>query len=162
MNSDDIKFCPRCATVVNREIKFGKLRAVCPSCGWIHFADPKVAAGVLIEDQNKVLLVQRAYDPFKWLWTFPAGFVNADEDPALAAIRECEEETGLNIKLLGILNIRFGKEHPRGADFVIIYRAEVIGGILKAADDALAAEWFVRADLPPLAFEATKYTLENF
>jgi ADP-ribose pyrophosphatase YjhB (NUDIX family) len=54
-----------------------------------------------------------------------------------------------------------GREHERGADFVIVYHAEVAGGKLVPADDADAAEWFSRDALPPLAFRATKQVLEH-
>ena len=56
---------------------FGRERPVCPQCGWIHFADPKVAAAVLIEKDGRVLLVRRTNEPFRGLWTLPAGFINA-------------------------------------------------------------------------------------
>jgi ADP-ribose pyrophosphatase YjhB (NUDIX family) len=107
-------------------------------------------------------LVRRSCNPYRGKWTLPAGFVNAQEDPAEAARRECLEETGLNVRITRILDIRSGKEHEGGADFVIVYRAEMIDGVLAAADDADAAEWFSRGALPELAFEATKYILENF
>jgi len=54
-----------------------------------------VAVAVLIERDGKVLLVRRANTPQKGMWTLPAGFVDAGEDPAQAAERECLEETGL-------------------------------------------------------------------
>ena len=46
MRSELIKFCPRCGAPVQMEFHYGQVRPVCPSCGWIHFADPKVAAAV--------------------------------------------------------------------------------------------------------------------
>jgi ADP-ribose pyrophosphatase YjhB (NUDIX family) len=128
----------------------------------MHFADPKVAAAVLVEKTGLVLLVQRGNEPFKGLWTLPAGFVNADEDPAAAAARECLEETGLEVEITGILTIRFGREHPRGSDFIIIYRGQVTGGEVHAGDDASAAAWFERGKLPGLAFQSTKDILEKF
>jgi ADP-ribose pyrophosphatase YjhB (NUDIX family) len=153
------KFCPRCGTATRDEHKFGKVRAVCPQCGWIHFADPKVAAAVLIEQNGRVLLVRRANDPFRGLWTLPAGFVDAHEDPAEAASRECFEETGLSVRVTRVLDVVAGREHERGADFVIVYQAEVVSGDLLPSDDADAADWFLREDLPPLAFDATKKVL---
>jgi len=155
----EIKFCPRCGTPISLEIKFGKTRAVCPACGWIHFADPKVAAAVLVEQDGRVLLVRRAFDPFKGLWTLPAGFVDADEDPARAAERECFEETGLTVRVRGVERIVAGREHPRGADFVIVYEAEILSGKLFAGDDAAEVGWFERSNLPPLAFKATHQVL---
>jgi len=154
-----IKFCPRCGAQVKYEEKFGKLRPVCRQCDWIYFQDPKVAAAVLIEEQSRVLLVRRANEPFRGLWTLPAGFVNGGEDPASAAERECLEETGLNVHVKRVLEIISGREHERGADFIIVYLAEVINGELTPADDADAVEWFDRDNLPPLAFKATQKVL---
>ena len=88
--------------------------------------------------------------------------MNAGEDPADAARRECLEETSLNVCVNRILDIYAEKEHAGGADFIIIYQAEVINGTLLAADDAAAAAWFSRDDLPELAFEATHYFLARF
>jgi ADP-ribose pyrophosphatase YjhB (NUDIX family) len=162
-NMADVEFnyCPRCGTKVNYENLYGKVRPVCPQCKWIHFVDPKVAAAVLIEQDGRVLLVRRAGEPFRGLWTLPAGFINGGEDPAEAAARECLEETGLSVHINGILDIISGKEHPRGADFIIVYHAEVTGGQLHPDDDADAAEWFVRENLPPLAFRATQIVLSR-
>ena len=154
-----VKFCPRCGTEVTHEHKFGEVRAVCPKCKWIHFLDPKVAAAVLVEQDDRVLLVRRANEPFRGLWTLPAGFINGGEDPAEAAARECMEETGLRVFVTRVLDVIAGKEHERGADFIIVYHAEVISGDLIPADDADAAEWFARDNLPPLAFTATQKVL---
>ena len=140
---------------------FGRERPVCPQCGWIHFADPKVAAAVLIEKDGRVLLVRRINEPFRGLWTLPAGFINAEEDPAEAAARECLEETGLFVHITAVVDIVAGREHARGADFVIVYAAEVVGGSLAAADDADEAEWFPIESLPPLAFRATQVVLRQ-
>lgn len=161
MAHTQINFCPRCGTPITLENKFGKVRPACPSCGWLYFADPKVAAAVLVEQDGRVLLVRRANQPFRGLWTLPAGFVDADEDPARAAERECLEETGLTVRVTRVLDVIAGREHPRGADFVIIYAAEVESGDLLAADDADAAGWFARSELPSLAFKATQRVLKS-
>ena len=126
----------------------------------MYFADPKVAAAVLVEQDGRVLLVRRVNEPFRGLWTLPAGFVDADEDPASAAARECYEEAGLTVRVTRVLEVVAGREHPRGADFVIVYAAEVESGELLAADDADAVGWFERSDLPSLAFKATRQILE--
>jgi ADP-ribose pyrophosphatase YjhB (NUDIX family) len=150
-----VKFCPRCGTPITHRDLFGKNRPVCPQCEWIHFEDPKVAAAVLIEQDSRILLVRRVNVPFQGLWTLPAGFVDAGEDPARAAERECLEETGLSVRVTRVLDVIAGKEHERGADFVILYQADVLGGTLSPDDDADAVDWFDINDLPPLAFSAT-------
>lgn len=159
MDAKDIKFCPRCGTPVEQADRFGKLRPVCTRCGWIHFADPKVAAAVLLEQHDHVLLVRRINEPYRGMWTLPAGFVDAGEDPSDAAIRECMEETNLVVRILNVLDVIAGREHPRGADFIIVYSAQIISGELMAADDADQAAWFKLSQLPPLAFRATRKIL---
>jgi 8-oxo-dGTP diphosphatase len=162
MANNEYIYCPRCAALLAEEMRFGKVRPFCPNCSWIHFVDPKVAAAVLVEQERRVLLVRRANEPFRGLWTLPAGFINGGEDPGEAAARECLEETGLNVHVTRVLDIIPGREHPSGADFIIVYQAEVISGELKADDDADAVEWFSRDQLPPLAFRATQKVLESF
>jgi 8-oxo-dGTP diphosphatase len=161
MANTEVNYCPRCGTRVIHEERFGQVRPVCPQCGWIHFVDPKVAAAVLIEQDGRVLLVRRLNEPFRGLWTLPAGFINGGEDPAKAAARECLEETGLSVRVTGVLDIISGKEHPRGADFIIVYQAAIIGGELKPDDDVDAVEWFARENLPQLAFRATQIVLSR-
>ena len=157
---DKVRFCVRCGSILTRRDLFGALRPVCPACGWVFFADPKVAAGVIIEQEGQVLLVRRINEPSRGLWSIPAGFIDAHEDPARAAERECLEETGLEVEITGLLDVIAGREHERGADFVIIYHARITGGLLRPGDDADLAQFFPRDALPPLAFRATRAALE--
>lgn len=164
MNEGTIRFCPFCATPVVTKLLYGADRPTCPSCGWIHFADPKVAAAVIVEREGRVLLARRINEPYRGLWSLPAGFVNALEDPARAAERECLEETGLEVEVTGLVDVLAGREHRHGADIVIIYRARLLGGTLYPGDDADQAEFFPLDHLPPLAFKNTLKILkpENF
>ncbi len=155
MNGCAIRFCPLCGTPTQMLPSFGEERPTCPACGWMYFADPKVAAAVLVEQDDKVLLTRRINDPHSGRWSLPAGFVNAFEDPARAAERECFEETGLCVQVTGFLQILTGREHPRGADIFLLYRAVVTGGSLCAGDDADQVGFFSRQQLPPLAFAST-------
>jgi len=157
--SERVNFCPRCGAAVKFETRFGKIRPICPQCNWIYFPDPKVAAAVLIQQDGRVLLVRRLHEPFRGLWTLPAGFVDASEDPARAAERECLEETGLTVRVTTVLDVVAGQEHPRGANILIVYRAEVVNGDLRASDDVDQAAFFPCNDLPPLAFVATQRIL---
>ncbi len=156
---DEIHYCPRCGTRVIQAERFGRLRPVCPQCEWIYFADPKVAAAGLVEKEGKVLLVRRANQPQRGLWTLPAGFVDAGEDPARAVERECLEETGLVVQVSGLLDVIYGLEHARGAHILIIYRATVLSGILQPQDDVDLVGFFGKDQLPALAFQATREIL---
>lgn len=162
MRREDIRYCPTCATPTAIHQKFGQPRPTCPACGWIYFDDPKVAAATLITQNDKILLVRRVNEPHRGLWTLPAGFINAGEDPAQAAARETLEETGLTVRITALLDIYAQREHPRGADFIIFYRAQIESGTPHPADDADALDWFPLNALPPLAFNATRYIIKKF
>lgn len=153
------QFCPYCATPLRMAFLFGAERPECPACGWIYFEDPKVAAAVLVEQAGRVLLTRRVNEPHRGEWSLPAGFINAHEDPERAAERECLEETGLLVRVTELLQLIPGQEHERGADILILYRAEILGGELLAGDDADEVGFFSREALPPLAFRATRIAL---
>lgn len=159
--AESVAFCPRCGARLVQQERFNQLRPVCPACDWVYFADPKVAAGVLVQRGETVLLVRRAIDPQRGLWTVPAGFIDAGEDPAQAARRECLEETGLEVQITGLIDVIFGQEHPRGAHFVIFYRGVETGGRMAAGDDVDQLGFFPLEDLPPLAFTTTARLLET-
>ena len=159
---EPVRYCQRCGSQLTHKQAFGRDRPVCPSCGYVHFQDPKVAAAVLVIQDGGILLVRRVNVPHQGKWTLPAGFVEADEDPEEAAIRECYEETGLTVQITGLMDVIPGREHPRGASIVILYRAEVVGGALKPMDDADAVGFFKPDELPPIAFKATKRALDQW
>ena len=162
MIEGSIRFCPLCGTSLIERYHTGRMRPACPNCGWVYFPDPKVAVAVLIKRDDRILLVQRRYDPQKGFWTLPSGFVDAGEDPKLAAERECLEETGYVITNIQLQDVLFSQEHSRGASILIIYHAEVQSGELIAGDDAVQAGFYKINDLPPLAFASTKQILDSY
>ena len=156
MLAEDVIFCPPCGTKLVPLERAGAIRPVCPNCDWIFFSDPKVAAGVVVLQDSKILLVRRANTPKRGFWTLPVGFVDAGEDPARAAMRECLEETSLHIHITGLLDVFSGQEHPRGAHILIVYNGEICNGILRPGDDVSDARFFSKDELPPLAFSTTR------
>lgn len=103
----------------------------------------------------RVLLVQRANEPYKGKWAFPGGFMNMDETTEEAARRELKEETGLivdDISQIGTFD-RVDRD-PRGRVITVAYFV-VIDGIreVKGGDDAAVARWFRIQNLPELAFD---------
>jgi 8-oxo-dGTP diphosphatase len=158
----ELNYCPHCGHALEDREAFGRVRRFCPVCDVIVFREHKVAAGVLVEQEGRVLLVRRRLNPRQGMWTFPAGFVDFDEDPAEAAVRECCEETGLEVEITGLLDVVAGREHERGADIVVVYCARLVGGELEAADDADRVAFFAPDELPPLAFRATQVALDKW
>lgn len=158
----EARYCIQCGSPLESKHRAGRTRPTCPNCGWIFFEDPKVAAGVLVIENEEVLLVRRAFDPERGKWALPAGFVDARENPRLAAVRECQEETGLAVEVGELAQVFYGREHDIGADITFVYHARVRGGELGARDDADAARFFARDRLPPLAFTSTQRTLADW
>ena len=147
----EAKFCPQCGIQLEQREYHDRLRPVCPDCGHVVYFDPKVAVVVFIEQTEKVLLIQRGNEPGKGKWAMPAGFVEWDEAPEAAAIRETWEETGLHVQVIQLMDVFPKKDHGL-ADIVIAYRAHIIGGTLQAGDDAVNVGWFGRDELPELVF----------
>lgn len=144
-------FCPNCGIALEHHPYHGRTRPICPSCDFVVYHDPKVAVIAVVLHEDKVLLVERANDPGKGKWACPAGFVEYDEPPAYAAVRETQEETGLLVQSDELLAVYPRKDHGI-ANIVICYRCSVIGGTLQAGDDAAQAQWFTRDNFPELVF----------
>ena len=119
---------------------------------------PAVTADCVVitrESEPKVLLIQRGNEPFKGCWAFPGGFMDMDETTEQCAIRELEEETGLEV--LGLQQIgAYSKVNrdPRGRTVTVAYLVRVDTAVaVIGQDDAAKAEWFPLSALPPLAFD---------
>jgi 8-oxo-dGTP diphosphatase len=60
---------------------------------------PIVGVGALIVHDGRLVLIGRGIDPGRGKWSIPGGVVNLGEKVRKAAIREAEEECGLNIEI---------------------------------------------------------------
>ncbi len=156
----EFRFCPRCATPLQSLHRYDRVRPVCPACDFVHFADPKVAVIALVIAGSAVLLVRRAVDPGKGLWSLPGGYMDAGEMPDEAVRREVREEVGLAIDVGALIAI-FPMENGAGrrTGIVLAYTAAVVGANLhvQAEDDVSEAGWFGPKEIPNnLAFDSTK------
>jgi len=157
-----IRFCPLCAGSLVREAVPPDQReqAVCSRCGFVFYLNPKVVAGTIPERDGRVLLTRRAIDPGRGLWTFPGGFVDFGESVTDAALRETFEETGLRVVLTGLHNVY---SYP-AAPVIVVYRAAVTGGTLRACAENDMLEWRSPAEIPwdALAFPSTREALREW
>lgn len=161
LNERDVQYCLKCGEKLDRLERFGRIRPACLACGWVYFPDPKVAVAVLVQKGGQVLLVSRLNEPYQGRWSLPAGFMDAGEDPASAAARECLEETGLKVRVVDLFRVYSGRTHRSGADVVLVYLAEVESGELCPGDDAGQAAFFSLTKLPALAFDSTNQLLAD-
>ena len=141
----------------------GRLREVCSTCGFILYRNPVPGIGVLVEMEGGIVLVQRGQPPFVGWWALPSGYIEADESVEQAAVRECKEETGLDVELLELFGVGSFPEGAQQSGIVIFYRARPVGGELRAGDDAQDAAVFAPDDLPEkLAFRTHREVLARW
>lgn len=112
--------------------------------------------GYEVGSELKVLLIERANEPFKNCWALPGGFVEMTEDLETAALRELEEETGVRDVFIEQL-FTFGSlgRDPRGRVVSVAYYALVnlAEHPAQAASDARNVQWYGVQQLPDLAFD---------
>jgi ADP-ribose pyrophosphatase YjhB (NUDIX family) len=167
MKSDfcGFRFCPRCRQALERREIDGHLRPACPdsACGYVFYQNPVPAAGAVIVEDGRVLLVKRAHPPRIGWWCLPAGFMEWHEHPEETAVREVLEETGLQIELTSFFEVYSGSDDPRTNAILLLYLAKVIAGEPQASDDAEEVAFFPLDALPEkIAFESHVQALGDY
>jgi ADP-ribose pyrophosphatase YjhB (NUDIX family) len=161
---DGFRFCPVCGgQLESRLLKEGDpVRLVCVSCGFVFYLDPKLVVGTVITDeQGRIVLVRRAIEPGYGKWVFPGGYVDRGEEVRRAAVREAREETGLNVRIDGLINIY---SYTGRTPVIVVYSATMIGGCLGCDEEGLEARFFEPDAIPwdELAFRSTQEALREF
>ena len=160
---DQAVFCPRCGRALEAAEVEGRTRLVCPACGFILYQNPVPGVGVLVETDGGIVLVRRAQPPFAGSWALPAGYIEADESAEAAALRECREETGLQVELVELFGVYSFPEGPVQSGLIIFYRARPVGGSLQAGSDAAEARVFAPDALPKtIAFRTHREVLARW
>ena len=116
---------------------------------------PLVGVGAIILKRDRILMAQRGKEPLKGWWSLPGGALESGERLADGVCREVLEETGLEVRPLGILEVferimRDASGAPEYHYVLIDYVCRVTGGALGPGDDVCAVEWVKRRDLPKL------------
>ncbi|WP_191256960.1 NUDIX hydrolase [Amycolatopsis oliviviridis] len=96
----------------------------------------RCVGGIVHDHHGRILLIQRANEPGRGLWSIPGGRVEPGETDEAAVIREMREETGLDV----IPGTYVGNA-LRGTYDIHDYACAVTGGTLRAGDDAADARW---------------------
>ena len=128
-------------------------RDVCSVCGTVFYQNPLPAAGALVlDDQRRVLLVKRKYPPGEGMWCLPIGFAEIGETIAEAALRELHEETGVTGRVMRLIDADSSHGEFYGDVLVVTFEVEKLLGMERPGDDAAEVDYFPIDRLPPLAF----------
>lgn len=132
-----------------RAVVEGRERARCAQCAFVLYENPaSAAAGVVIDERGRVLLIRRAIEPFRGSWALPAGYQEIDEHLRETAAREIREESGIEVEVRELYDLLFVVEDGRKPANVAVYLCRPLGGALRPGEDALDAAWFDLEDLP--------------
>ena len=149
-----LRFCSNCGKNNQYGCIDGNMRYHCINCNTIHYQNPKPTATLVCPKKNDLLFVKRACEPGRGLWGLPGGFIELNETPNDAAIRELFEET----RLVGSVKSFIGHCNHFGSIFgdILLLGLEMKidnFSTLEANDDADDAKLFNIDSLPRLAFE---------
>lgn len=107
---------------------------------------PLVGVGVVTISKGKVLLVKRAFDPGAGKWSIPGGLVEVGEKLSEAGKRETEEETGVKVEILELINVFDMIDRDESGKvkyhYVLVdFLAKPVGGEERLSDEVLEIMW---------------------
>ena len=120
---------------------------------------PFGCVSIIVEEQGRYLTVQRPEGHY----VFPGGFMRWREHPVETALRECEEETGLQVRITGLIGCSSNVSDNIGrmSTLTAIYHAEVVGGTLRSSIEGKPM-WLQESDLHDKLFKLQLGILEHY
>jgi ADP-ribose pyrophosphatase YjhB (NUDIX family) len=110
---------------------------------------PKVGADAAIFDgDGRILLMRRSDDD---TWCLPCGWVEPNEAPAAAAVREAREETGLDVQVVELVAVLSRLASPVSgahAMVAVVYLCDVVGGSLQGSHEGPDLRYWAIEDVP--------------
>ncbi len=119
----------------------------------IYPASPVSGIGVVVyNNAGKILLVKRANEPHKGMWSIPGGAIELGESINQAAEREVLEECSVKIKIERVLDaaenmVKDDKGRVKYHYVIIDLLANYVSGKLKAGMDASECGWFTPEEI---------------
>ena len=155
------KFCPRCGSKLKLMRVESRRRFVCPECGWVYYQNPLPSAAALVRNKKgEILLVKRGVDPGKGKWALPSGFIEINETPERACLRELREETGLKGKIVKLIGVYSQKSALYTKVLIMGYEVEARGS-LSPGSDSQRAEFFSFHRLPRIPFSSHRQIIQD-
>lgn len=109
----------------------------------------RCAGAIVFDDAGRLLLVRRGNAPSRDRWCEPSGRCRPGESSAHACVRECAEETGLQVRIVRSAGTAMVVDDDTRYD-IEDFVCEVVGGTLQAGDDAVEVRWVGAAEFASL------------
>ena len=159
-----MKFCSVCGSAdIALTVPEGDQRSryVCPSCGTVHYSNPKIVCGVVPVFEDKVMLCLRGIEPRKGKWTLPAGFMENEETVEEGAQRELYEEAVSTVALGPLLTVI---SVPHISQVHMMYLGTMVEPKFAVTPESTEIKLFTEAEIPwgELAFRTVKTALEHY
>ena len=157
------KYCLLCGGPFSRKLIEGRMRLFCSHCREPHYENPVPACCiVVIDSKERLLLVKRSVPPQTGHWCLPGGFMEIDENPESAALRELKEETGIAGKIDRLLGVTSSFSSLYPSVLLVGYLVTSFTGALQAGDDASDVACFHHGGLPDIAFESHSRFIRSY
>ncbi|MFC1546193.1 NUDIX domain-containing protein [bacterium] len=152
------RFCPNCGGKLQLgTVEKTKERLLCSACNWVYYNNPLPVAIALTRNKNgDVLLVKRGICPGFNKWALPGGFIDMNEKPDKACLRELKEETGIRGKVKRLIGIYLRKTIMYGALLVIGYEVEAQNEKIDFDKEIKDVKFFPITELPKITFPVHK------
>jgi ADP-ribose pyrophosphatase YjhB (NUDIX family) len=158
-----MKFCSNCGAAVALRVPPGDTlpRHVCDACGTIHYQNPRMVVGCIVEWEGRVLLCKRAIEPRYGTWTVPAGYMENGETLVSGALRETLEEANARVEI-GQLYAVYSIPHV--SQVYILFRARLLDAAVKAGAETLEVRLCTEQEVPwdEIAFATVKNALLHY
>jgi len=158
-----MKFCSHCGAPVILAVPQGddRPRFCCTACNTVHYQNPKMVVGCIVECSEKVLLCRRAIEPRYGTWTVPAGYLENQETVIDGVRREIFEEARARIERLTPYGL-YSIQHV--SQVYLIFRGALVGAEYGAGEESLEAALFAPDEIPwhCLSFPVIERTLQHY
>ncbi|MDS4014816.1 MAG: NUDIX hydrolase [Candidatus Accumulibacter sp.] len=158
-----MNFCSQCGGAVSLTTPpdDNLPRHVCTACGTIHYLNPKLVVGCIVEWEGRILLCRRSIEPRYGLWTLPAGFMENGETAREAAQRETLEEARAHVEIddaFALISV------PHVNQVHLFYRARLLEASFSPGLETLETALFAEEAIPwrEIAFQTVTLCLRAF
>ena len=165
-NHRRLNYCPQCGERFAPRPLARFERQQCQCCAFIHYLNPTPGITMLIKSAEGRVLIGKRRETARYgnTWCLPGGYIEYEESFIATAHREVFEETGLEVRLNGIVNVVSNQLDGIHHTLVIVLIGEALGRHHQPGDDLTELKWIDRTGHCDIeyAFEADRRIIDCY